>query len=179
MITKNLDSNSHKINKLLLKKQLELTKQVKDILSNPEINNTINKYDNKKYSKRFITALQKIDNHFRVELYFSSASLCLCFYGKERAVNIKEENKAYLSAYYVDSDFYLLNFQLDSINAELINNRLRKYEDYLLKRIEKLEETIKNYDTLIKQYNLIAETYNTFYNTLDPYFCKLNNITYN
>lgn len=179
MITKDLDFNSHKVNKLLLEKQLELTKQVKDILSNSEIYKTIDKYNNKIYSKRFITALQKIDNHFRIEKYFSSASLCLCFYDTERAVNIKEDDKDYLSACYVDGNFYLLNFQLDSISAELINNRLCEYEDYILKRIEKLEETIKNYDALIKQYNLIAETYNAFYNTLDPYFCKLNNIKYN
>lgn len=178
MFTKSLDSGSHKVNKLLLKKQLELTEQVKNILFNSEISKTIDKYDNKAYSKRFITALQKIDNHFRIEKYCSSASLCLCFYGEERAVKIKENNKDYLSAYYVDGNFYILNFQLDSISAELINNRLREYEEYILKCIEKLEETIKNYDTLIKQYNLIAETYNTFYNTLDPYFCKLNNIKY-
>lgn len=179
MITKNLDSDSHKVNKLLLQKQLELTKQVKGILSNKELSKTINKYNNKVYSKRFITALQKIDNHFRIEKYFSSASLCLCFYGEERVVNIKEEDKAYPSTYYVDGSFYLLIFQLDNINAELINNRLREYYEYLLNRIEKLEETIKNYDGIIKQYNLIADAYNTFYNTLDPYFCKLNDIKYN
>ena len=179
MITKNLDSDSHKVNKLILEKQLELIKQVKNILSNKEIKKTIDKYNNKTYSKRFITALQKIDNHFRIEKYFSSASLCLCFYGTERAVKMKEENKDYYSNYYVDGDFYLLNFQLDNINAELINNRLCEYEDHLLKRIAKLEETIENYDTLIKQYNLIANMYNNFYNTLDPYFCKLNNIKYN
>lgn len=179
MITKNLDSDSHKINKLLLKKQLELTTKVKNILSNPEIYKTIDKYNNKVYSKRFITALQKIDNHFRIEKYFSNASLCLCFYGNERAINIKEENRGYVSAYYVDGTFYLLNFQLDSISAELINNRLREYYIDILKCIEKLESTIKNYDILIEQYNLIADMYNNFYNTLDPYFCKLNNIKYN
>lgn len=179
MFTKDLNSDSHKVNKLLLQKQLELTKQVKGILSNPEIYKTIDKYNNKNYSKRFITALQKIDNHFRIEKYYSSASLCLCFYGEERAIKIKEDRKDYFSAYYVDGNFYLLNFQLDSISAELINNRLREYEIYLLQRIAKLEETIKNYDSLIKQYNYYAEKYNKFYNTLDPYFCTLNNIKYN
>lgn len=179
MITKDLNSNLHKVNKLLLQKQLELTKQVKGILSNPEISKTIDKFNNKVYSKKFTTALQKIDNHFRIEKYCSSASLCLCFYGEERAINIKENDKDYFSAYYVDGNFYLLNFQLDNISAELIKNRLREYEIYLLQRIAKLEETIKNYDDLIKTYNLIAETYNNFYNTLDPYFCKLNSINYN
>lgn len=179
MIIKDLNSNSHEINKLLLQKQLELIKQVKDILTNPEISKTINKYNNKAYSKRFITALQKINKHFRIEKYFSSASLCLCFYGEERAINIKENGKDYVSAYYVDGNFCLLNFQLDSISAELINNRLLDYYGSIVERIAKLEETIKNYDDLIKAYNLIAETYNNFYNTLDPYFCKLNNINYN
>ena len=178
MITKDLNSNLHKTNKKLLEKQLELTIKVKNILSNPKISKTIDEYNNKPYSKRFITALQKIDNHFRIEKYFSSASLCLCFYGEERCVNIKENNKDYSSAYYVDGNFYILNFQLDNISAELINNKLREHLIYTLKHIEKLKETIKNYYILIEQYNLIAEAYNKFYDSLDPYFCKLNNITY-
>ena len=116
----------------ILEYQTEYTDEVLRIIdrTKEEVFALLDKWNGKTYNKRFLTALQKIDENYSVESAYSF-TISICMFRKRNTPSIEKE---YLTLY-VPSDTYQLAYTTRSCNEssvivkadeikQQINNRL-------------------------------------------------------
>lgn len=169
----NKDTESIAISKRKLEILAQHYKQIADVLSSKEVKEVIEKFQGKVYSKRFQTALQKIDKHFYVDTQFSP-HLEYNFYDfKERSFNVDYINtwgQADSRTIYLDNYKYTIAMLTKStiledrniIREDLQDISLKNSIDYFKRQHEQLSKQLKELDSIILQYKELINNINEF-----------------
>lgn len=169
MIYNNITQRTVDFTKARLNKQLEHYKHIVTVLSDNEVYKLAEKWQGKTYNKRFLTALQKIDDMFHIDKV-AGLYLYFAFYN-DRCITMHNYLHSYGSpeVTYIDGKYYYLClsksvlFDENTIKEDLTTDLL-KAKEYYQKAFDDLSKQLQNIDVIIEEYNKIKDLYNDFEN---------------
>ena len=138
--------------KKIYKKQIEVYRKFINVLQN-EVAPVIENWNGKKFTQRFIKALEKNQKNKTVR-YFKDSR----FTNIELEIHCQHEDRYIIgktgNAYYIDTG--CINIQVcenDIIQKEVYENGINNQIEYLVKRIKDIQFTIDNIDKAKQEYN--------------------------
>ena len=162
------DTTQTKIKKLEMLK--EHCKIMADVLASDEVKNVITKWQGKKYTKRFQTALQKVNKHFHISTRYG-VYLEFNFYDIEER-SFYDEKTGHII--YISHDKHTIKMVTQTswgegsdIVADDLAEQVAKSAEYYLIQYEKLDAQIKNINKYIEEFCEIVNKYNEFENKVD------------
>lgn len=169
MIYKNITQRTIDFAKARLNKQLEHYQHIVEVLSKQEVLELAEKWQGKTYNKRFLTALQKIDDMFHIDK-IAGLNLYFAFYN-DRCITMHNYLYGYGSpeVTYIEGKYYYLClsksclFDENTIKEDLTTDLL-KAKEYYQTAYDDLSKQLQNIDVIIEKYNKIKELYNDFEN---------------
>ena len=150
----------------ILEYQTEYTDEILRIIdrTKDEVFALLDKWNGKTYNKRFLTALQKIDENYRVESAYSF-EISISMWNKRNTPSIEKE---YLTLY-VDFDTYQLSYTTRSytessitIKADEIKQQINNRLEYIEKSNQKLKDDLNNLQGIFEQYTYIQNQISNF-----------------
>jgi hypothetical protein len=169
MIYNNISKRKIDFTKARLNKQLYHYKHIVEVLSKQEVLELAEKWQGKTYNKRFLTALQKIDDMFHIDKV-AGLYLYFAFYN-DRCITMEnyKNSGGYAEVTYIEGQYYHLClsknclFDESTIKDDLVND-LIKAKEYYQNAFDDLFNQLQNLDSIIEEYNKIKELYNDFEN---------------
>ena len=167
-------------NKKISVKKLELLAahylQISKALKNKDVQEILKKWSGKAYTKRFETALKKIDEHFNVDTRFGYYLEYKFYNPLERSfrydfINYKGEPD--YQWIYIDNSHSLRMLTKSSILEDRniicddIEEQLLKVAEYYERKYNNITEQLKTIDETIEKYKSIIESLNNFTGGID------------
>jgi len=157
-------------NKKVSIRKLELIanhyKHMANVLCSNEVQALVKKWEGKKYTKRFETALKNIDKNFSIYAPCYNSYLTFCF-SNNRSIQLENGCSVYVKGEYI-VDSIKSNKQSESGNVKedlhkLLIIRAKEYQ----RKFERINNQLSKLDEYIDKFNKIKDAYNELEHVLD------------
>ena len=176
-----LNENNKKLYLLHLQKQIEYTNKLLGILS--DIRNGFfdlcKKYDGKIYTKRFATAVEKLNPLVRVSFNIGMLELSVADWNNRHYVADVGQG-GYICTSYVKEEKITIYLDSAKLGEEKLvlnaDTMIQNYDKYLIGKQERLQKLIQNrndIDKIIKEFSEIKSKYEDFVDNTDIYIREM------
>ena len=176
-----LNENNKKLYLLHLQKQIEYTNKLLGILS--DIRNGFfdlcKKYDGKIYTKRFATAVEKLNPLVSVNFNIGMLELSVADWNNRHYVADVGQG-GYICTSYVKEEKITIYLDMTKLGEEKLilnaNIMIQNYDKYLIGKQERLQKLIQNRDNIdkiIKEFSEIKSRYDKFEDNTDIYIREM------
>lgn len=151
-------------------KKLELIashyKHMADTLCSNEVQALVKKWEGKKYTKRFETALKNIDKYFRVDNTLSSFYLKFYFFDN-RSLQLDNFCSVYVKGSYTINSLNTSSYlDIHDIRKNLHEELVQRAKEFQIK-FEKINNQLFRLNEYIDKFNKIKDSYNELEHELD------------